>query len=494
MARTRSSCARPSVLRGYGASTTGLTTPARCSPDLRLVHGRFRHPGPGRSSSADERTHHRVGVSRVVAALDDAVHWAATVALMTPTSACSFAPWTWNDSGGMTPMGDEAIPDAGWDAHRWRHKVPNMLAASIGTALLLLTGPVLADAGQTIDTTPPSVEYDPLYRAVALAGIFPDSKTFPDLVPTVPPSTILRNYLAQKGTRGFDLAGFVRQHFSPTPEPPGPIVQTAASGTKLLNYVHGLWSELTQTGRIVPAYSTLLPLPFPYVVPGGRFREVYYCDSYFTMLGLIEDRQHAVAVGMLKDFTDEISRYGHVPNGNRSYYLSRSQPPFFSFMVALIEAHDGKNVLRSYLPQLQAEYDYWMQGATTVPPGQAFRHVVRLSDGTLLNRYWDARAAPRDESYEEDVETASHSNRPKGLVWRDLRAATETGWDFSSRWLADGKTLATVRALEIAPVDLNALLVHLEQMLARGHSLQGDVQRSRDFYARAERRASAVRH
>jgi len=391
-------------------------------------------------------------------------------------------------------MGDEAIPDAGWDAHRWRHKVPNMLAASIGTALLLLTGPVLADAGQTIDTTPPSVEYDPLYRAVALAGIFPDSKTFPDLVPTVPPSTILRNYLAQKGTRGFDLAGFVRQHFSPTPEPPGPIVQTAASGTKLLNYVHGLWSELTQTGRIVPAYSTLLPLPFPYVVPGGRFREVYYCDSYFTMLGLIEDRQHAVAVGMLKDFTDEISRYGHVPNGNRSYYLSRSQPPFFSFMVALIEAHDGKNVLRSYLPQLQAEYDYWMQGATTVPPGQAFRHVVRLSDGTLLNRYWDARAAPRDESYEEDVETASHSNRPKGLVWRDLRAATETGWDFSSRWLADGKTLATVRALEIAPVDLNALLVHLEQMLARGHSLQGDVQRSRDFYARAERRASAVRH
>ena len=292
--------------------------------------------------------------------------------------------------------------------------------------------------------------------------------------------------------RGFDLAAFVRKHFSLTPEPPGPTVRTAAPGTKLLDYVHGQWPVLTQSAQTVPAFSTLLPLPFPYVVPGGRFREVYYWDSYFTMLGLIEDGQHALAVGMLKDFADEIAQYGHAPNGNRSYYLSRSQPPFFSFMVALIAEHDGMDVVRSYLPELQAEYDYWMRGATTTPPGQAFRNVVRLSDSTLLNRYWDARSAPRDESYKEDLETASHSNRPKGLVWRDLRAATATGWDFSSRWLADGKTQATVRTLEIAPVDLNALLVHLERMLARGYSLQGDMQRADDFSARAERRANAI--
>ena len=386
-------------------------------------------------------------------------------------------------------MAADAIDHAVGAAHRWRCKVLDML---VGTALLLLTGQVLAHTGVSIDTTPPSVQYGPLYRAVELSGIFPDSKIFPDLVPTAPPATILREYLAQKGTSGFDLAAFVRKHFSLTPEPPGPTVRTAAPGTKLLDYVHGQWPVLTQSAQTVPAFSTLLPLPFPYVVPGGRFREVYYWDSYFTMLGLIEDGQHALAVGMLEDFADEIAQYGHAPNGNRSYYLSRSQPPFFSFMVALIAEHDGMNVVRSCLPELQAEYDYWMRGATTTPLGQAFRNVVRLSDSTLLNRYWDARAAPRDESYKEDLETASHSNRPKELVWRDLRAATATGWDFSSRWLGDGKTLATVRTLEIAPVDLNALLVHLERMLARGYSLQGDMQRADDFSARAERRANAI--
>jgi hypothetical protein len=88
---------------------------------------------------------------------------------------------------------------------------------------------------------------------------------------------------------------------------------------------------------------------------------------------------------------------------------------------------------------------------------------VRLSDGTVLNRYWDARDAPRDESFKEDAETAADSGRPPTLVYRNLRAATESGWDFSSRWLTDGKTLGTVRTLSILPVDINGLLVHLEQ-------------------------------
>ena len=76
-------------------------------------------------------------------------------------------------------------------------------------------------------------------------------------------------------------------------------------------------------------HSSVLPLPYPYVVPGGRFRELYYWDSYFNMLGLEADGRHDLALNMLKDFAFEIDCYGHVPNGNRTYYLSRSQPPFF---------------------------------------------------------------------------------------------------------------------------------------------------------------------
>ena len=211
------------------------------------------------------------------------------------------------------------------------------------------------------------------------------------------------------------------------------------------------------------------------------------------MLGLLRDGRLDLARDTLDNFASLIDRYGHIPNGNRSYYLSRSQPPFFSLMVDLIAARDGDAVLSRYLPELEAEYAYWMDGAASFAPGAAFRHVVRLPDGVLLNRYWDDRAAPRDESYREDVETAASANRPAEEVYRDLRAGAETGWDFSSRWLADGKTLATIRTTAIAPVDLNALMVHLEETLARAYRLKGDAAAAKRLQAAADGRAAAIR-
>ena len=104
----------------------------------------------------------------------------------------------------------------------------------------------------------------------------------------------------------------------------------APPGRRLLDYVMGLWPILQQEAISVPPYSTLQPLPYRYVVPGGRFREVYYWDSYFTMLGLEDDGQHQLALDLVNDFAFELDQFGKVPNGNRSYYLSRSQPPFFS--------------------------------------------------------------------------------------------------------------------------------------------------------------------
>jgi alpha,alpha-trehalase len=239
--------------------------------------------------------------------------------------------------------------------------------------------------------------------------------------------------------------------------------------------------------------SSLLPLPHPYVVPGGRFSEIYYWDAYFVMLGLEEDGRFDLARDMLDNIASLIDRYGHMPNGNRSYYLSRSQPPFFSLMVELVAAHDGDDAFGRYLPELEAEYAYWMDGAQNLEPGSAVRHVARLDDGTLINRYWDDRAAPRDESYREDVETARQAGRPAEEVYRDLRAGGESGWDFSSRWLADGATLATIRTTDIAPPDLNAAMVHLERTLAKAYRLKGDGEAARRREADADRRAEAIR-
>jgi len=366
------------------------------------------------------------------------------------------------------------------------------LAAAVVWVLCVADGPVEARTVGPGYATPPSIAYGELYRDVELAAIFPDSKTFPDMIPDASPETILYEYRAAKGSPGFDLASYVRQHFT-GPTPPGPTVKPTPRGRRLLDYVMRLWPILQQEVISVPPYSTLLPLPYPYVVPGGRFREVYYWDSYFTMLGLEEDGLHELASDFLKDFAFELDYYGMVPNGNRSYYLSRSQPPFFSLMVRLIEPVEGDRTELTYLPQLQREWDFWMEGADALPPGEAYRNSVRLSERTLLNRYWDARDAPRDESYKEDVTTAAGSGRPPGLVYRNLRAAAESGWDFSSRWLTDGKTLGTVRTLSILPVDLNCLLVHLEETLSEAYRAQGDAAQAAAYQQRARDRSEAVR-
>jgi alpha,alpha-trehalase len=107
---------------------------------------------------------------------------------------------------------------------------------------------------------------------------------------------------------------------------------------------------------------------------------------------------------------------------------------------------------------LIAEHRFWMSGG----------RVVHLPDGALLNRYWDDRAAPRDEAYREDLllAEANPDRDPTGL-WRDVRAAAESGWDFSSRWLADGKTLGSIRTTRLAPVDLNSLVYLMEQTIAQ---------------------------
>jgi alpha,alpha-trehalase len=119
--------------------------------------------------------------------------------------------------------------------------------------------------------------------------------------------------------------------------------------------------------------------------------------------------------------------------------------------------------------------------------------VVVLADGTVLNRYWDARDTPRSESYVQDVQTAeSASERPANEVYRDLRAAAESGWDFSSRWLGDGHTLATIRTTAIIPVDLNSLLFHLESTIIKGCRMQRDRPCVRSFTSRANERAQAI--
>ncbi len=320
---------------------------------------------------------------------------------------------------------------------------------------------------------PPQTLFGELFAAVQTAAIFADGKTFADAVPRAAPETILAAYRAAPPGTPAALERFVTAHFS-LPED-GPSV-AAPAATSLRAHIDALWSGLTRTSPSAPRWSSLLPLPQPYVVPGGRFREIYYWDSYFTMLGLRESRRADLIEGMVEDFAHLIDTYGHVPNGTRTYYLSRSQPPFFFAMVGLLaddpERGAGAAYAR-YLPQLKREYAFWMAGAESLKAGQAHRRAVSLPDGAILNRYWDDRDTPRDESYREDTELARASGRPAGELYRDIRAAAESGWDFSSRWFADARTMATLVTTDIVPVDLNSLLFGLENAHRRGLRARG---------------------
>jgi alpha,alpha-trehalase len=345
------------------------------------------------------------------------------------------------------------------------------------------------------DPLTPADRYGELFVAVQTGRVFADSKTFVDCVPRRHPQAILQAFEAQRQQPGFDLAAFVQAHFEPTHAPRSDYV--SVSGQPMREHIDGLWPVLTRHPHQHRPHSSLLPVPHDYVIPGGRFVEMYYWDSYFTMLGLQASGRHDLLHAMTENFADLIDTHGHVPNGTRSYYLSRSQPPMFAAMVALSRGPDAPPQA-AYLPQLLREHAYWMDGADDLAPGKAHRRVLRLADGSLLNRHWDDRDTPREEAYLEDVLTAKGSARPAAAVYRDLRAAAESGWDFSSRWLAEDAQgrptgdLSTICTTALAPVDLNALLYHLETRIAVLSRETGDERTAAAFEARAARRKTAV--
>jgi alpha,alpha-trehalase len=323
-----------------------------------------------------------------------------------------------------------------------------------------------------------------------MAGVLADSKTFADARPLAAPREIVARYATAKDSAGFSLADFVRRNFE-LPRPVGGDVPRDSAQT-MEEHIRALWPVLTRRPDAPDPRSSLIPLPNGYVVPGGRFREVYYWDSYFTMLGLIESGRTDLVRGMLDNFAHLVETVGHVPNGNRTYYLGRSQPPFFAAMVGLYaRATDSAQALR-WLDALEREHAFWMEGAERLAPGEAHRRVVRLGNGALLNRYWDDRPSPRPESYREDYTLAQTlPTERREAFYRNVRATAESGWDFSSRWMRDPKDLRTLETTELAPVDLNCLLYNAERTIAALRALRrrpGDDSVAARYVAMAESR------
>lgn len=330
-----------------------------------------------------------------------------------------------------------------------------------------------------------------LFREVQLSGMFADSKTFVDMERDRPFPELEQMYLEQREASDFDLRAFVEAHFKPLPAYHADFV-TDTTRT-IFDHINAMWDVLKREPQPATAGASNLPLTREYIVPGGRFREIYYWDSYFTMLGLVADGRTDLVEGMLGNFAHLIDSIGFIPNGTRDYYLTRSQPPFFSLMVDLLAGQDP-SARERYFPQLEKEYAYWMEGADGLDSWQAEKRVVHLEGDTLMNRYWDSGRSPRPESYREDVELAAGLPTPaaKEDLYANLRAAAASGWDFSSRWYAEEGEFASTQTTELLPVDLNSLLFFMENMLAEGYRARGEEGKADEMARRASHRQAVI--
>jgi len=346
----------------------------------------------------------------------------------------------------------------------------------------------------------PSQIYKELFIVMSESGLWADGKTIVDAIPRIEPAQILTQYRTQSQETDFDLKVFVNEHFS------FPISKAADFQSdperSAQEHIDILWDLLKREADQAIEGSSLIPLPHAYIVPGGRFNEIYYWDSYFTLLG-VANRKHPQSTELIKNMLDNFSylieTLGFIPNGNRTYFLGRSQPPFYALMVDLLaeqvtrksNRQAGEKIYLTYLPFLEKEYAFWMTGQEHLSPqSKSFKRVVS-ADG-IVNRYWDDHHFPRDEMYAKDLELMEHCTGEPKQIYLDIRAACESGWDFSSRWCRDPMKLSTIHTTDLIPVDLNALLFHLEQVLARAYHLQGNAAQNLFYTQQAQQRKNWI--
>ena len=336
----------------------------------------------------------------------------------------------------------------------------------------------------------PDRDLGQLFDTVQTSNIFDDYKTFVDCTPKKDPAEIVKDYESQKTSKGFNLKKFVLANFN---LPPTLEKKAVDKNTEMIPHLKNLWTYLTRTAETQEKYTTLISLPEPFIVPGGRFREMFYWDSYFSMIGLLESNKDELAYGMLKNFEFLIKKYGFIPNGNRTYFASRSQPPFFAEMLALYADKHGMKSVIEFLPSLEREYQFWTADESKANElGHSLGRTVLLGNA-VLNRYNGTLTTPRAEGYGKEKKWASNlpeADRPK--YYRNLRAVCESGWDFSSRWFADGKNKITTNCEDIVPICLNSILYGMEKQLSVMYKYQGELDKVQYYEERASMRKQAM--
>ncbi|XP_035120681.3 trehalase isoform X2 [Callithrix jacchus] len=332
-----------------------------------------------------------------------------------------------------------------------------------------------------------------LLHQVQMAKLYQDDKEFVDMPLSVAPEQVLQTFTELSRSHNHSipreqLQAFVQEHFqakgqelqpwTPTDWKDSPQFLQKISDGKLRAWaeqLHQLWKKLGKKMKPEvlshPERFSLIYSDHPFIVPGGRFVEFYYWDSYWVMEGLLLSEMTETVKDMLQNFLDLVKTYGHVPNGGRVYYLQRSQPPLLTLMMDRYLTHTNDTAfLQENIETLALELDFWTKNRTV--------SVSAGGKNYLLNRYYVPYGGPRPESYSKDAELAN--TLPEGdreALWAELKAGAESGWDFSSRWLIGGpnpSSLSSIQTSKLVPVDLNAFLCQAEELMSNFYSRLGN--------------------
>uniref|UniRef100_A0A183CJK7 Trehalase n=1 Tax=Globodera pallida TaxID=36090 RepID=A0A183CJK7_GLOPA len=230
--------------------------------------------------------------------------------------------------------------------------------------------------------------------------------------------------------------------------------------------------------------NSLIYVSNPFMVPGGRFREFRYWDAYLIARGLIASGMTTSVKNMCKNFAEMVNRFGFVPTGGRIYYNKRSQPPFLTLMVYDYFGATGDiKFLKEILPVLEKELHFWQT-----------KRSIKVDVKGRKKTFYQYRAdtnMPRPEAFCQDVDLVKNISDPKekAKIWHNIASTSESGWDFSSRWIKKDETdkenpwkLTNLMTTKIVPVDLNALICGNLEMLAHLYLQIDDKTKSSEYH------------
>ena len=256
-------------------------------------------------------------------------------------------------------------------------------------------------------------------------------------------------------------------------EVPAP-ADVAALSEKCNVKVASLPRRIEKLGDVMPEElpaAGLLYLPNPYVVPGGRFNEMYGWDSYFILLGLEADHHEALAKGMVDNFLFEIEHYGAVLNANRTYYLTRSQPPFLTSEIRAVYENPASFAAT---PEGRKEAHAWLEHAYTLAEKDysTWTRQEHKAGTTGLARYFDYGNGPVPEMADDST------YYPDVIRWLEAHPKAVSGGEAGAPYLVKGPehpSDAEAARLKQASCDVKVSVVCM-RAYADGYRL------TKDFY------------